>query len=318
LLFLLFFDKFYQKSVSKLLYTYTLLGLIFVVPMMLYIFCVRTPDPVFDNTPFALAIANSYSFFPFVILACIGFFPLTALETVCIVTPFLTVYYLTTPAANTGPWSPDLGIIWTMGLLACASLVICYSQLHTLIQLISYSSYDLLTNCLGRRSGEEVVKALWHYSIRKKTHFAIAFIDLDHFKQVNDNYSHQAGDKVLANTALAIRQALRKNDFVIRWGGEEFLVILPDANLDNAAMVMRRVVEKGFGLRPDGSPQTVSIGIAERLAEQIGEDMTDMDMLIQIADNRLYQAKTSGRSRIVGANMEIARPHTLTAITLAK
>ncbi len=302
--FLLWGDKVSPKSIGKLWRAYLLLGVVFVVPMLLYVFCVRFPAPAFHASPFAVAIANGYSLLPFAILACIGFFPLTVLESACIVTPFLTGYCLTAPISNAVLWLPDVGMMWVMALLSIISVIICYSQLHMFVELVSYSSYDLLTNCLGRRTGEEVVKTLWHSSIRKKSNLAVAFVDLDHFKEVNDEFGHLAGDAVLANTATAIKETLRESDFVIRWGGEEFLVVLPDANLDNASSAMKRVAEKGSVLRPDGSPQTVSIGVSERLSEAVADEKK----LIQVADERLYQAKTSGRSRIMGAKMVIVTP----------
>ena len=251
------------------------------------IFCIGIPDQVTQTTAFASAITSSYHLLPFIILAGLGFFPLTLLESISVVTPFMTAYYLSNGSPDLSHWSVQLGMIWSMALLAVISVVVGCSQLSTLIQLVSYSSYDSLTNCLGRRSGEEIVKALWYYSARKKTHLSFAFIDLDHFKLVNDQFGHQAGDSVLLNVASSIKSALRESDFVIRWGGEEFLILLPDANIDDATHVFTRMAKKGFGTLPDGSPQTVSMGIAERIHENI-DDRND---LIKIADNRLYQAK---------------------------
>jgi diguanylate cyclase (GGDEF)-like protein len=300
-IFFFFSNRIHKKSAGRLWRIYIPLSVLFVIPTLLYVFCIRLPEPVIDPSLFASAVLNSYSLLPLVILSCIGFFPLTVIESACIIAPFLTAYYLTTPQTDAILWSLDLGMMWVMALIAVISIVICYSQLQMLVQLVSYSSYDLLTNCLGRRSGEEVVKTLWHYSIRKKSNFAVAFVDLDHFKQVNDHFGHQAGDVVLANTAAAIKKALRESDFIIRWGGEEFLVVLPDATLENASKAMQRVANIGFGLRPDGSAQTASIGISERLSETA----IDETSLIQLADERLYKAKSAGRSRILGSEMVI-------------
>jgi diguanylate cyclase (GGDEF)-like protein len=301
--FVLFGDKLLHKGIGKLWHIYLQLAIVFVVPTLFYVFCVRLPGSMFADTPFALAIANTYWLMPLVIMSFLGFFPLTIIESATIITPFLTAYYMTTPAPNASLWSSDIGMMWVIALLAVTSIVICVSQLHMLVQLVSYSSYDLLTNCLERRSGEEVVKILWHYSIRKNTNLAIAFVDLDHFKQVNDRFGHQAGDKVLAHTAERMKKLLRRSDSIIRWGGEEFLVILPDANLENASKTMQRLAEKGFGALPDGTPQTVSIGVSERLSEAANDEKH----LIKIADDRLYQAKESGRSRIMGSHMVVVK-----------
>jgi diguanylate cyclase (GGDEF)-like protein len=218
-----------------------------------------------------------------------------------IVTPFLAAYYVTTSTYDPLLWSLDMGMGWVMAILAAISIIISYSQLRMLVQLVGFSSYDHLTDCLGRRSGEEIVKTLWYYSTRRKSNLAVAFIDLDHFKAVNDSFGHQIGDSVLADTAATIKRSLRKSDFVIRWGGEEFLVILPDASIENATLVVKRMAKMGFCIRPDGSPQTVSIGIAER----INDNTDDKNTLIDIADSRLYQAKVSGRCRAVGTETTI-------------
>jgi diguanylate cyclase (GGDEF)-like protein len=263
---------------------------------VLYLFCYKLPDSLLEPGPFAKAIANSYALLPFVVLACVGLFPLTVLESMSIVAFLLTTYFVANAHSILALWSPDLGAAWIMTLLAAITVVVSHSQLRLLMRLIGYSSYDLLTNCLGRRSGEEVIKTLWHYSVRQKSHFSVVFIDLDHFKPVNDRFGHKEGDAVLASAAGVIRNAIRKSDLVIRWGGDEFLIVMPDARIEDATKVMTRMAEGGFGARPDGSRQKASIGIAERLNDVSDSEKT----LIQTADERLYQAKTSGRCRAVG------------------
>ena len=299
--YLVFRKHFRWESISNLLSVYIQLGIIFVVPTLFYDFCIGIPEQVTEMTAFANAITSSYHLLPFIILAGLGFFPLTLLESASIVMPFMTAYYLSNGSPDVLHWSTQLGMIWSMALLAIISVVVGCSQLSTLIQLVSYSSYDSLTNCLGRRSGEEIVKALWYYSVRKKSHLSFAFIDLDHFKLVNDQFGHQAGDAVLFNVAASIKSSLRESDFVIRWGGEEFLILLPDASLEDATHVFTRMAKKGFGALPDGTLQTVSMGIAERIHENID----DRNEIIKIADYRLYQAKTAGRARMVGTSTTV-------------
>ncbi|MDD3372007.1 MAG: GGDEF domain-containing protein [Alphaproteobacteria bacterium] len=296
--YLVFGQRLFRNNFNKWTQLYVQLAVVFILPTLFYVYCIRLPDPIFVPNLFTLSVANTYFLLPFVIIACIGFFPLTVLEAALIVTPFLTAYYMTSSIAKGIVWSSDLGMMWVMSSVALASIAISCSQLRTLVELVSYSAYDMLTNCLERRSGEEVFKILWHYSIRKKTNLAVAFVDLDHFKQVNDLFGHEVGDSVLAETAAALKKNLRRSDSVIRWGGEEFLVVLPDANLENASKTMRRVTEKGLAKRPDGVLQTVSIGISERLSETIDDEKR----LIQLADERLYRAKASGRSRIVAGD----------------
>jgi diguanylate cyclase (GGDEF)-like protein len=124
---------------------------------------------------------------------------------------------------------------------------------------------------------------------------AVAFVDLDHFKEVNDRYGHEAGDRQLADFSRHLLAHLRATDLPIRWGGEEFLLIFPFTNCEKAAIAMSRLMADGLGTRPDGTPQTASIGIAERTADEI----TDFMHLVEIADQRMYQAKKRGRSQVV-------------------
>lgn len=283
---------------------YVQLAAVFVIPTLLYLFCYKMPDSLLELEPLAKAIANSYSLLPFVILSCVGLFPLTVLESVSIVTFLLMTYFVANASTILALWTPDLGAAWVMTLLAAIAIVVSHSQLRLLMTLVGYSSYDLLTNCLGRRSGEEVIRALWHDSIRHRSHFSVVFIDLDQFKLVNDHFGHKEGDIVLASVASAIRKALRNSDFIIRWGGEEFLVIMPNAKIDDAAKVMVRMAENGFCAHPDGTHQTVSMGIAERLDDSIDDE----NLLIKMADARLYKAKTAGRCRVVGHETLVLAP----------
>ena len=294
--FLLLDVAFIRRWVHGLRLIYLQLLTVFAIPTILYLFCYKLPGALLEPTPLAKAIANSYHLLPFVVLSCVGLFPLTILESGTIAVALLVTYFIANVDSLVTLWTPDLGAAWIMALIGIIAVVVSHSQLRLLMSLVGYSSYDLLTDCLGRRSGEEVVKALWHYSVRRKSSFSVVFIDLDHFKHVNDRFGHKEGDVVLSSVAATIKKSLRKSDFVIRWGGEEFLIIMPDARLEDAARVMARMASAGFCAHPDGTLQTVSMGIAER----INDNADNEDMLIKIADERLYKAKASGRCRAVG------------------
>lgn len=116
-------------------------------------------------------------------------------------------------------------------------------------------------------------------------------IDLDHFKRVNDNYGHGVGDRVLVDFCAAVRAALRTGDCMGRYGGEEFVVLLPDTTQEEAAAVMRRLLD---AIRPGPGlpPYTFSIGYAT-----LAPDMVELDDLLTAADRALYRAKKNGRAR---------------------
>ncbi len=130
----------------------------------------------------------------------------------------------------------------------------------------------------------------------------VFFVDLDHFKHVNDDFGHDCGDSVLATAARKLRAAFRKQDVLIRWGGEEFLIICPDT--DEAAVIpaIERLASLGLGSLPDGSLQTASIGIAEL---DLSSSSPDPIALVASADARMYQAKQAGRNRIAMSNGEL-------------
>jgi diguanylate cyclase (GGDEF)-like protein len=163
-----------------------------------------------------------------------------------------------------------------------------------MMALVRQASRDALTGSFTRASGEELLEIQFNIARRNNTPLALAFVDLDDFKAVNDVHGHEAGDEVLANAAQAMRNSLRGSDILARWGGEEFILILPHTNRHEAIVVIERIRASGLGLRPDGTPATASFGIATSLADQ-AENWRD---LVEIADNRMYAAKQSGKNRL--------------------
>jgi diguanylate cyclase (GGDEF)-like protein len=122
-------------------------------------------------------------------------------------------------------------------------------------------------------------------------------IDIDHFKQINDNFGHLAGDHVLKQLASAIKTRIRREDVFARYGGEEFAIILPEIDLAGAvttAEKVRKVIEKQKFLFEDQQiPVTISLGVAA-----ISNDVADMQSLLKNSDERLYEAKQKGRNRV--------------------
>lgn len=124
---------------------------------------------------------------------------------------------------------------------------------------------------------------------------AVIMVDVDHFKVVNDTYGHQLGDDVLRQVATMLTHHVRFDDVVYRYGGEEFCILLPDASIDDARAVARRVVEAARDIElPNDSNITVSVGVAD------GET-TDVTSIVESADRALYEAKQNGRDCAVTA-----------------
>lgn len=161
---------------------------------------------------------------------------------------------------------------------------------------------DPLTGLFNRRYLDRHLPALVSDSQRRRTPLAALMIDIDFFKQVNDVYGHDGGDAVLTEMSRRIRAGLRGLDLCCRYGGEEFVVVLPDSDAVQAAAVAERlrtrITESPFSLGPGRGavPVTISIGIAA-----IGPDQATPEALLKRADQALYEAKRSGRNRVVAS-----------------
>jgi diguanylate cyclase (GGDEF)-like protein len=161
---------------------------------------------------------------------------------------------------------------------------------------------DTLTGLLTRGVFYERLGIEFRRSLRYSRPIALLMIDLDHFKLVNDEHGHPYGDFVLAETAAAIREALRESDIVGRYGGEEFVVMLPETERSAAWTVAEklRVAVAARDLTHDGTAvqMTISVGVSALPAEGVRIE-TD---LVARADEALYRAKREGRDRVVVAD----------------
>jgi diguanylate cyclase (GGDEF)-like protein len=157
---------------------------------------------------------------------------------------------------------------------------------------------DPMTGLHNRRFLEEYVNTLVASSQRRKTNFAVLMLDLDFFKQVNDTYGHETGDKVIKVLAEILQRNVRTADIAVRYGGEEFLIVLMDSAVESAIKVAEKIRAEVEGTKiplPAGFLQkTISIGIAG-----YPEDSDTFWQVVKFADVALYQAKSSGRNRVV-------------------
>jgi two-component system cell cycle response regulator len=161
-------------------------------------------------------------------------------------------------------------------------------------QLTELSQTDQLTKLYNRRFILKVLNDELYRAKRYKTVFSIILFDIDHFKQVNDVFGHNAGDEVLNDISALVRKIVRTTDKVSRWGGEEFLILCTETDGKNAKILaekIRKAVESyNF---PIDRQVTISGGVAEYSNED------NISELIEKADEKLYQAKNSGRNKIL-------------------
>lgn len=252
--------------------------------------------------PAQQVIAAGYAFLPFVMVAGLSVFPITALEGALLSAPLLLAYLLTGILGyQLLPFASHLGAQWLLLLLAVVSSLAGMSQLHFMSQLVDQSSHDGLTRAYNRRVGEEIVAQQFLTSLRTEGPLALAFVDLDNFKSINDHYGHEEGDNTLRNASTALRKVLRRGDVLVRWGGEEFLALMPNTDEEGARIALARLRDVGLGLRPDGNPVTASIGVAERLADRAGQ----WSELVEKADQRMYMAKQTGKNKVIGIDNKV-------------
>jgi len=189
-------------------------------------------------------------------------------------------------------------------ILLATVVAVAFSQrvllrIYTTTERHAFS--DGLTGLKNRRYLDDIVANEASDLIRKETPFSILFADIDHFKSFNDAYGHPAGDKLLREFADHLRKGVRIADTVVRYGGEEFLAILPGADKAGALAVaekMRKQIESADVVLPSGEPGkkiTASFGVASFPDDGIGK----FTALLKKADERLYLAKGSGRNRVV-------------------
>jgi diguanylate cyclase (GGDEF)-like protein len=155
---------------------------------------------------------------------------------------------------------------------------------------------DPLTVLPNRRHFEATIEKEFNRTVRYKAPTSCVMIDIDHFKSINDQYGHRTGDLVLKEMANVIKNCLRKVDTVARWGGEEFVILLPGTTKDKAFQAASRIKEAVFQYQFSAIQRqiTVSIGIAS-----IPDPSIDSaEKLIDTADHALYKAKAGGRDRI--------------------
>jgi diguanylate cyclase len=159
---------------------------------------------------------------------------------------------------------------------------------------------DQLTGSLNRRGLDDVFERELARSERRQSPLCIAMLDLDDFKRLNDTYGHSAGDEALVHLVRVVKNTLRTMDVIARFGGEEFLIVLPDTPLENAIQTVtrlqRELTKRIFMHNNERLLITFSAGVALRMP---GEDAA---ALIKRADSAQYRAKKTGKNRVVAAD----------------
>lgn len=198
----------------------------------------------------------------------------------------------------------DFGVIISMGIPCIAAVLFAsYFMQKAYMEnylnqkkLEVYSFYDPLTKVYNRNILSEIIKengAEFVCSMGKD--IGIVIVDIDYFKKVNDNYGHLCGDKILQGIACCIKEEIRKCDYVIRWGGEEFVIVLPGISLSDAYKMAERLRKKIECTDNGICSVTISAGVSKY-------DGKDYKNAVNDADTALYRAKENGRNQVMIGN----------------
>lgn len=163
---------------------------------------------------------------------------------------------------------------------------------------------DALTGLNNRRSFYKFAQPIWSISLRNQSDSSAIMLDIDHFKSLNDRYGHAIGDRVLVQLADSLKKEARSGDILARWGGEEFLIFLPDTGLDNAIGIAERMRKKISTLQiPVDHQETLTLTASFGAAHVKAINMS-LDELISKADQQLYRAKRQGRNCVCTDSLE--------------
>ena len=232
---------------------------------------------------------------------------LLALQVANVLTRGVAAMFISGQAADLMQRSPLVNVYLALAnfmalLMTVAFLMLATRKLQKILE--QRSTHDPLTGVLNRRGFLQCFSGVRARQLRHDSPLALMALDLDLFKAINDQHGHAQGDKVLVHVAAVVMRSVRQCDFVARFGGEEFVVLLPETALPHAQQLAQRIQSQLQECQQPGLPNcTISIGIASQ--QTLGESL---DSLLSRADAALYRAKANGRNRT-----EIAAPTPLAA-----
>ncbi|HBX57584.1 GGDEF domain-containing protein [Pseudomonas sp. UBA2684] len=199
----------------------------------------------------------------------------------------------------------NITVIANISLASLAMLLFSHiyerSRLDNEQRLLQLASTDSLTGLANRTKLSEVFQRESAHAQRAGSPLALVFLDIDHFKQINDQHGHDSGDQALCHLVRVLRERLRNTDLFCRLGGEEFAVLLPHADMTQATEIAEnlrlRLAASPLMLGETALNMTLSAGVA-----CLGADGTSLDQLMKAADRRTYAAKHTGRNRVIAAD----------------
>ena len=230
-------------------------------------------------------------------VSAVAIFPVLAL--VC-----LNGYFLVRGAARSGLDLAGSGAVpaatWAVTLVSAAAFNFLFMFLVSFRMqrdLRRQASHDAVTGLPNRRAMEQRLQLEWDRSVRYSKPLVVIAVDVDHFKRINDQYGHAVGDTALIAVAKALQDSARETDQVSRCGGEEFLILMPEADMQTDGMAMAERLRKAVARMALNSPggEAIALSASFGVSGWLESDQHREDMLRR-ADNAMYAAKASGRN----------------------
>ncbi|PKH06612.1 GGDEF domain-containing protein [Moritella sp. Urea-trap-13] len=255
-------------------------------------------------------IPLSFTLIPYLIVAMLGLFPLTLIGGIALLSVISLPLTILEYIQYSGNYAAVIDKLWLLVLFGGISLWLQSGQMVMLMKLYRESTIDSLTGLINRRVLIRQIEAISKNSNAVQKSFSIMMFDLDHFKRVNDTYGHMVGDQVLVKISSLLKWELRNSDVIARFGGEEFLVVMPHLELEQATHVALRVADviRKSSVMTDQQQEvtfTTSIGVTQYIVDE------PIAKLFKRVDDLLYQAKNQGRDRV--ENTPVLEPVELVA-----
>ncbi|HSA60456.1 MAG TPA: GGDEF domain-containing protein [bacterium] len=169
-------------------------------------------------------------------------------------------------------------------------------------EIYKMATTDALTGAYNKRYFEERVREEFSFALRNNVPLSLVLFDLDHFKRVNDEHGHPAGDHVLKHVGGIARSIVRQEDILARYGGEEFVILLKGSNVQGAVSVAERLRKAVEAAPVVFEGRTIGVTVSVGIAVLAGQNFADWSNMLKCADELLYQSKRSGRNRVSFVN----------------